>query len=188
MLQAYIVLIVLTTVVLLVILRTAILRKSGIVALRFGMMDKKDFLIVPLAFLLFYLVLANTFNWPLAGGSLFEDGIISWTGVFFCLCALALFAYALVSFGSSFRVGLDEDTPGSLITDKAFAISRNPIYTAFLILLAGLLCVFINWLFLLFWLGAFFLIRRQVRLEEKSLHKIYGKAYEQYCKKVRRFL
>ena len=50
--------------------------------------------------------------------------------------------YSLVSFGKSFRVGIDEEHPGSLVTTGAFAISRNPIYTSFGAILIGIFLIF----------------------------------------------
>jgi hypothetical protein len=38
-----------------------------------------------------------------------------------------LLAASLVSFGKSFRVGIDIDYPDKLVTSGVFAITRNPI-------------------------------------------------------------
>ena len=39
-----------------------------------------------------------------------------------------VFIWAFVSFGNSWRVGVDLKTPGALVTSGIFAFSRNPIY------------------------------------------------------------
>jgi protein-S-isoprenylcysteine O-methyltransferase Ste14 len=173
---------------LLVILRIFLLRKLGIRAMQFGKMDKKDFLIPPFALFYFYLIFAETFNFPSIGSELFPDELIRWFGAVLCITGLLLFLYTLISFGESFRVGIDEDHPGRLITTGAFAISRNPIYTAFGFILIGVFLIFSSWIFLLYTVLGFWLFNRQVLLEEKSLKKIYGEEYTEYCKKVHRYL
>ena len=44
--------------------RVLLMRKAGIKAVKFGEIDKKDFLIPPFAFFYFYLVFAAAFNLP----------------------------------------------------------------------------------------------------------------------------
>lgn len=171
-----------------VIIRSKQLKKLGIKAFKFGEMDKKDFIIPPFAMLLFYLICSNAFNLPRLGTELFRNESIGWIGVVFCLLGLLLFLYSLISFGKSFRVGIDEDHPGPLITTGAFAISRNPIYTAFGFVLLGEFLIYPNWILLLYLIAGYWLFNRQVLLEEQSLRKIYGEEYKQYSKKVRRYL
>ncbi len=180
-----------TTIVLLitmVIIRSVQLKKFGIKAFKFGEMDKKDFIIPPFAFLLCYVIFSNAINLPQLGTELFRNEFVGWIGVVFCLLGLLLFLYSLISFGKSFRVGIDEDNPGSLITTGAFAISRNPIYTAFGLVLLGEFLIYPNWILLVYVIAGYWLFNRQVLLEEQSLIKIYGEEYKQYCKKVRRYL
>lgn len=174
--------------VLLVLSRAIQLKKLGIQAMKFGQMDKKDFLIPPFALLLFYVVVASAFGLPRVGAELFHSEAIGWVGVAVCALGIALFIGALVSFGKSFRVGIDEDHPGELVTSGAFAISRNPIYTAFGLVLAGLFLITANWVLLIYLAAGIALFHRQVLLEEQSLQKIYGDAYAQYRKRVRRYL
>lgn len=172
----------------LVVSRVIMLRRLGIRAMKFGQMDKRDFLIPPFALLYFYLILASAFDWPIIGSPLFSNRIISWIGVVFTILGLMLFLYSILSFGTSFRVGIDESDPGELITCKAFSLSRNPIYVAFGLVAFGIFLIFANWIFLLYLLFGGLLVHRQVLLEEQSLKKIYGQAYAVYCKKVRRYL
>nr|WP_280167657.1 isoprenylcysteine carboxylmethyltransferase family protein [Priestia megaterium]MDH3183453.1 isoprenylcysteine carboxylmethyltransferase family protein [Priestia megaterium] len=101
---------------------------------------------------------------------------------------LVLFSLSIILFGKSFRVGIDEEKPGELITTGVFAISRNPIYTAFGFVLIGTFLILPNWILLLYVFAGVWLFNRQVQLEEKSLKKIYGEEYEAYCKKVRKYL
>lgn len=174
--------------VILVITRAFQLKKLGIKAIRFGEMDKKDFFIPPFALLLFYIVFASAFGLPEIGSELFRSEWIGWIGVAAIAMGIMLFIYALLSFGRSFRVGIDEDRPGELVTTGAFSISRNPIYTAFGLVLAGAFLIIPNWIILIYVFAGIWLFNRQILLEEQSLKRIYGKKYTEYCKRVRRFL
>ncbi len=172
----------------LVLLRVYLLHKVGIKAMKFGETDKKDFLIPPFALLFFYLILASALDLPKLGTELFGSEVIGWIGVGLCMFGLVFFLLSLISFGKSFRVGLDEDHPSTLVTTGPFAISRNPIYTAFGLILLGIFLIFPNWILLVYLFAGIWLFNRQVLLEEESLQKIYGEEYARYCKKVRRYL
>src|ERR1700687_1002528 len=49
-------------------------------------------------------------------------------GVALVTLALFIFSMAFVSFGDSWRVGLDEKKPGALVTTGIFAGSRKPVF------------------------------------------------------------
>ena len=137
-----------------VLTRVLLMRRRGIEAMNFGKIDKTDFLIPPFALFYFYLIFANTFNFPtLSRQEFFHSEIISWVGVFFCLAGLSLLLWSLISFGQSFRVGIDTEHPDKLITSGVFAFSRNPIYVAFAFILLGQFLIFSNWI-LLVYMGA----------------------------------
>ncbi|ABX41807.1 methyltransferase family protein [Lachnoclostridium phytofermentans] len=174
--------------IILVLFRAFQLKKLGIKVIRFGEMDKKDFIIPPFALLLFYIVFASAFGLPKVGAELYKSDYVGWIGVALCALGIILFLYALISFGKSFRVGLDEDHPGELVTTGAFSISRNPIYSAFGLVLIGIFLIIPNWIILIYVLTGIWLFNRQILLEEQSLRKIYGEKYAEYCKRVRRFL
>ncbi|HHU17291.1 MAG: methyltransferase family protein [Anaerovoracaceae bacterium] len=185
--QGYFAIVTIILLVTMVIFRIFILRYKGIEVFKFGEKDKKDFIIPPFALLYFYLILANTLDFPKLGSNIFENEFISWVGIVLCIFGLLLFLSALISFGISFRVGIDEDNPGPLVTSGAYAISRNPIYTAFGLVLIGIFLILPNYILLLYLIAGLWLLNRQVLREEDSLKKIYGEEYLRYCKKVRRY-
>jgi protein-S-isoprenylcysteine O-methyltransferase Ste14 len=171
-----------------VVTRILILRRKGTAAMQFGKIDRTDFLIPPFALFYFYLVVANAFNLPTpAKQEFFHSEIISWIGVLFCLAGLSLLLWSLISFGQSFRVGIDTEHPDKLITTGVFAFSRNPIYVAFGFILLGQFLIFPNWILLVYLVAGVWLFHRQVLREEDYMKGYYGQEYTEYCSRVRRY-
>ena len=172
-----------------VVTRVLMLRRRGIAAMYFGNLDKTDFLIPPFALFYFYTVFAAAFNLPLLSKQeFFQSAMISWIGVLFCAAGLLLLLWSLISFGKSFRVGIDTEHPDKLITTGVFAFSRNPIYVAFAMILIGQFLIFPNWILLVYMMAGVWLFHRQVLREEDYLKKHYGKEYVEYSNRVRRYL
>ncbi len=172
-----------------VLSRVAILRWQGVRAMNFGRQDTTDFFIPPFAIFYFYLIFANAFGWSTISRQIFvTSSAAAWLGVASCLGGLAFLFWSLVSFGRSFRVGIDDEKPDRLVTDGIFAWSRNPIYVAFWLILLGQFLVFPNWLLLLYLAAATWLFDRQVRREETFLAQQYGAEYAAYIRRVRRYL
>jgi protein-S-isoprenylcysteine O-methyltransferase Ste14 len=113
--------------------------------------------------------------WKVAGASLLPASI-------------ALFAWALASFGSAWRVGLDTQTPGKLATGGVFAISRNPIYLSMDLFFLGTFLI----LGTVFFLAAVILVtlglHYQILQEEKHLEIVYGAEYRSYRKATARYI
>ncbi len=182
---------VLTLVILIgmVLTRVMLLKRRGIEAMNFGKTDKTDFLILPFAILYIYLVLASAFGFPTIGAqSIFRSEVVAWLGVVFCLTGVVLLLWSLISFGKSFRVGIDTEQPDKLITTGAFAFTRNPIYVAFALVLLGETLIFANGILLVYLVAGIWLFHRQVLREEAYLMQHYGKEYLEYSKRVRRYL
>lgn len=172
-----------------VLTRILMMRRKGIEAMNFGKIDKTDFLIPPFALFYFYCVFAAAFNWPSVSRQEFiHSGGIAWLGVIICLAGLLGLLWSLVSFGLSFRVGIDAEHPDRLITSGIFAYSRNPIYFAFATILLGQFLIVSNWVLLVYLVAAIWLFHRQVMREEGYLKVHYGKEYTDYCKNVRRYI
>jgi protein-S-isoprenylcysteine O-methyltransferase Ste14 len=172
-----------------VLTRVLMMRRKGIAAMQFGKIDKTDFLIPPFALFYFYIVSANAFNLPaVSKQEFFHSAVIAWIGVFSCLAGLLLLLWSLVSFGQSFRVGIDTEHPNKLITSGVFAFSRNPIYVAFASILLGQFLIFPNWILLVYLGAGIWLFHRQVLREEEYLKQHYGKEYLEYSDRVRRYL
>jgi protein-S-isoprenylcysteine O-methyltransferase Ste14 len=172
-----------------VLSRVFMLRRQGVRAMRFGETHRSDFLIPPFALFYFYVIFAAAFGWPsVTRQEFFPSAAVAWIGVLLCAAALLLVLWSLVSFRRSFRIGIDTDRPGRLITNGAFAVSRNPIYVALITMMAGQLLIFPNVILLIYVVAAAWLIHRQILREEEYLRGHYGQAYTDYCNKVRRYL
>ena len=174
-----------------VLTRASFMRRKGIRAIVFGATDKSDFLLVPMAAAIAYTVLANTFGlpiWNVLIRPFWNSTVPGWVGLVLCAAAIAGFVLTLISFGDSFRVGIDESSPDKLITDGMFALSRNPIYVCFLMFFVGLFLIHRNIVIAVAVILFALAIHRQVLREEKFLLSHYGAEYEAYCKKVRRYI
>ncbi len=173
----------------LVLGRVAVMRRQGIGAMHFGRRDRSDFVIPPLALFYVYLIFATAFDWPSPSRQrFFDSAFLNWMGVILCALGLAIFAWSLISFGRSFRVGIDSANPDRLVTTGAFALSRNPIYVAFGVILVGECLIVPNWIVLLYLLAGILLFHRQVVREEAYLKLHYQGAYQDYCRRVPRYV
>jgi protein-S-isoprenylcysteine O-methyltransferase Ste14 len=121
-----------------------------IVVTKFGAIDKSDLLIPPFPLFYFYVIFVSALHWPsVVHSTLFSSAAVA-LGVALCSAALGLMAATLVAFGSSFRIFIDTEHPDKLITAGVFAYSRNPIYVAFALVLAGEFLILPHWLLLLY--------------------------------------
>ncbi len=179
------------TIVIFVVIRANMLRIKGVKAF---FIEKVDIFILPFVLILLYYITAMTFNLPIPlrdtiiNRPLFNINILSWLGVLFCLSSVVGFIFSLKSFGDSFRVGVDKENPDKLITTGVFGVSRNPIYLSFDLLLIGFFMIFANLIFLSMLCLGTLLFHRQVLKEEKFLKEHYGEEYQDYAKKVHRYL
>jgi protein-S-isoprenylcysteine O-methyltransferase Ste14 len=81
------------------------------------------------------------------------------------------------------------DKTSALVTSGLFGLSRNPIYVADAIILAGAALLFANLLaFVALALFVLYVDRFQIRPEERALQARFGEAFEAYRREVRRWL
>ncbi len=103
-------------------------------------------------------------------------------GIILILAGIALWIYAVPI--SKIDDGIKENR---LVTTGAYALVRNPIYSAAMIACTGVVLILSNaWFFVLplvYWLFMTVLMKAT---EEKWLRDLYGKEYDDYCKRVNR--
>ncbi|MEU4165155.1 isoprenylcysteine carboxylmethyltransferase family protein, partial [Actinoplanes sp. NPDC026670] len=95
---------------------------------------------------------------------------------------------AQLSMGASWRVGVDPAERTALVTGGAFALARNPIFTAMTATSAGLAAMVPNPIALAATAVLVASIQLQVRaVEEPYLARTHGAAYADYAARVGRF-
>lgn len=95
---------------------------------------------------------------------------------------------AQLHMANSWRIGIDDENKTELITNGLFSVSRNPIFLGILVADLGLFFVIPNAFTLLIGILSFSTIQTQVRLEEVFLKQQHAKDYDDYCKRVRRWI
>jgi protein-S-isoprenylcysteine O-methyltransferase Ste14 len=81
------------------------------------------------------------------------------------------------------------DSSSSLVSSGVYALTRNPMYLGFLLILAGWAVFLSNMLgLLLLPVFVFYMNRFQIEPEEKALAILFGPAFIAYQSRVRRWL
>jgi protein-S-isoprenylcysteine O-methyltransferase Ste14 len=118
------------------------------------------------------------------------DGSVgNWIGLVLAVCGIAATFAAQLAMGNSWRVGVDPGERTDLVTNGPFRFVRNPIYSAMLPTVLGLVLMVPNALALVA-IGTLFVgLELQVRLvEEPYLRKAHGEEYGSYAARVGRFV
>jgi len=140
-----------------------------------------------------YEVAVAALHWPtrIFGGvftSMLLDSFAAKSiGVVLVICGFTLFVLALIAFGQSWRVGIDERTPGELVTRGVFAYSRNPIFLFIDLYFIGTFLINGTLFFLLAALIVVVGIHYQILQEERFLLQYYGDSYQFYRNAVGRY-
>lgn len=145
----------------------------------------------PIVFYIGKLALVGNFVFVFLGKYLqvfeFSSWILIANILIFLIPGTIIFITSLVQLGSSLRVGLPEEET-KLVTNGLFGFSRNPIYVSvYMLCLAS--CIYVpHWLnFALFGLGMA-IHHFIIKAEERFLLEKFGNQWNEYTKKVRRYL
>ena len=100
-----------------------------------------------------------------------------------------VFVISVWTMKDSWRAGVSKTDQTELVTDGIYQISRNPAFLGFDLVYVGILLMFFNWLLFAFSIFAMFMFHLQiVKVEEVFLSNVFGSDYEDYKKKVNRYL
>ncbi|MDR2966473.1 MAG: isoprenylcysteine carboxylmethyltransferase family protein [Methanobacteriaceae archaeon] len=146
-------------------------------------------LTLPFLILWTILILLMVFNIeiPVIFELIMKNSYLSYIGIILCYIGLVIFVYALISFGSSWRVGIDNESQGKLVTTGIFKYSRNPIFLFMDIYFIGITLVYPTLIFMLMTLIFVVGAHKQILNEEKHLEKIYKEDYLNYKKQTKRY-
>ncbi|HWM42550.1 MAG TPA: isoprenylcysteine carboxylmethyltransferase family protein [Burkholderiales bacterium] len=97
-------------------------------------------------------------------------------------------AAAMLELGASWRIGIEEGARPGLVTGGLYRFTRNPIFLALLVVLAGYTLLLPTLLSALILVGACIAIRQQIAEEESYLLRAYGEQYRNYARRVGRLL
>jgi protein-S-isoprenylcysteine O-methyltransferase Ste14 len=109
-------------------------------------------------------------------------------GAVFMLAGIGLLIVGQLHLGASWRIGIDENAAPGLVDSGIYRFSRNPIFLALAIFVAGYTLVLPTRLSVALLVGTLIGIRLQVRAEETYLLSAYGESYREYARRVGRFL
>jgi protein-S-isoprenylcysteine O-methyltransferase Ste14 len=153
-----------------------------------------DLVLVASLLALVYHIVA--YSWPLPGSfvapslgtELFDGTAAKAVGAILATAGLVIYGLALKAFGNSWRLGIDRESPGTLVTTGIFAWTRNPIYVAFDLLAIGTLLLHGRLIFLVLAAIIVLMIHELICREERFLREQYGDAYRDYCARVGRYV
>ena len=118
---------------------------------------------------------------------LIESTAAKTLGALAMISGIVLYGLALRAFGASWRLGIDRDRPGPLVTGGIFACSRNPIYLSLMLTGVGVFLVLGRLILLLLAIMGAVYLHCQVWREERFLMQQYGDAYRSYAQRAARW-
>lgn len=110
-------------------------------------------------------------------------------GVVITVLAIAVTSLAQFNMGDSWRIGVDRREHTALVTDGFFGVARNPIFTGFVVIAAGLALMVPNVVAIAGLIAVVAAVQVTVRLvEEPYLEAAHGEDYLGYAARVGRFV
>mgnify|MGYP001086653580 CR=1 FL=1 len=108
----------------------------------------------------------------------------------FCVGILgdAIFLLSVLCMKDSWRAGIPDKDKTELVTTGIYRFSRNPAFLGFDFMYIGVLLLYCNPLTAAFTAFAIVMLHLQILQEEKYLTATFGKEYEEYRKRVFRYL
>lgn len=108
----------------------------------------------------------------------YHKGILIIIGIILIIAGISMVANVSRKLLRSFKAGM-------LMTDGLYSVFRNPMYTAYLLVIPGICLLFNSWIVLTTVLVNFILFQIFIREEYRYLEEKFGKEYQDYLKKVR---
>ena len=112
---------------------------------------------------------------------------LRWLSLALWASGFGLLLAGRIGLGSSFRVGCPESET-ALRTQGLYRYSRNPMYFGIYVTCLASTLYTLNPLVLVIGAGVASVHHRIVLAEEECLRKLLGREYDEYCRRVRRYL
>jgi protein-S-isoprenylcysteine O-methyltransferase Ste14 len=152
-----------------------------------------DSLMIVVAMFWIYLLVAGA--WPLSldwlpgwlMANVVDSRAVILVGAALVVAAPVLYVAALRSMGMSWRIGIDTDRPGPLVTAGLFAWTRNPIYTAMDLLISGSFLIHGRAVYLFVGAILMLMVDGIILREERFLAARFGEDFHAYCGRVGRY-
>lgn len=109
-------------------------------------------------------------------------------GIVIAALGVLTFIIAMLTMADSWRAGIPEKDRTAFVQHGIYRISRNPAFVGFDLMYLGLLVAFPNVIHLVCALFPVVMLHLQILNEEKFCAEVFGKEYEDYSKRVRRYL
>jgi len=118
------------------------------------------------------------------------DGVVAQAiGLVLAIGGILLTFAAQLAMGDAWRIGVDREERTELVTNGPFGLVRNPIYSAMIPTVFGLVLMVPNALAVAVIIALVIALELQVRLvEEPYLVQVHGEAYATYAAHVGRFV
>ncbi|MCI8464819.1 MAG: isoprenylcysteine carboxylmethyltransferase family protein [Lachnospiraceae bacterium] len=111
-----------------------------------------------------------------------------WMGLSVSFLGVTIFGISVYTMRDSWRAGIPENDRTEFVTTGIYGWSRNPAFLGFDLTYIGLLFLFFNPVLLVCTCFAMLMLHLQILQEERFLETVFGREYEIYKKRVRRYL
>ncbi len=98
------------------------------------------------------------------------------------------FLAAVVCMKDSWRAGIPKADKTEIVTGGIYSVSRNPAFVGFDLMYLGVLFIYFNIFTGICTVFAIVMLHLQILQEEKYLERTFGSEYENYRKKVHRYI
>lgn len=139
--------------------------------------------ILMLAAILAYLFRPQWMQWA----TLTLPTSLRWLGAGIGVAAIPLIYWVMVSLGKNVTPTSATRKDASLVTSGPYRWVRHPLYSVGVLFLMGMSLLTANWLFAVFFVGGFLMMRARMPMEEKRLIEKFGDEYRSYMGRTGRF-
>ncbi len=125
---------------------------------------------------------------PWFSTTLFRIAPLQAVGAAMMIAGIGTFVVSYLEMGASWRIGIDEHAHGALVTSGIFCRSRNPIYLAADVFMAGAFLLNPTLAGLIYLVLTPAVLHLQVVKEESFLRAAYGEQYVHYASNTARYI